>query len=126
MLPPDALRHAAGVETAISCAPARADPPASGSKSKRRRTTETQDQGSTRATALRRRGGYVFNGFARDLTEKIAAEAQLRQAQKMEAVGHLTGGVAHDFNNILTVIPGTIEILAEGVRGRPNLRPSPS
>jgi PAS domain S-box-containing protein len=45
----------------------------------------------------------------RDLTEKQAAEAQFRQAQKMEAVGHLTGGVAHDFNNILTVITGTSE-----------------
>jgi PAS domain S-box-containing protein len=72
-------------------------------------------------TALKRRDGFLFNGFIRDLTDRIAAEDRIRQAEKMEAVGQLTGGIAHDFNNILTVITGTIEILAEAVEKEPQL-----
>jgi PAS domain S-box-containing protein len=70
---------------------------------------------------LRRRSGHVLNAFVRDLTQKVAAEDQLRQAQKMESLGQLTGGIAHDFNNVLTVITGTIDILAEEVSAKPDM-----
>jgi PAS domain S-box-containing protein len=54
-----------------------------------------------------------------DVTEVHETERLLHQAQKLDAIGKLTGGVAHDFNNMLTIITGTIETLIEDVEDRP-------
>jgi len=66
-------------------------------------------------SVLRSASGYVIGtaSIGEDITERKRLEAQLFQSQKMETVGKLAGGVAHEFNSILTVIIGRSELLLE-------------
>ena len=59
---------------------------------------------------------YRVAGTMQDITERRLIERQLAQAQKMEAIGNLTGGMAHDFNNVLGVIIGNLDLLKRSIR----------
>lgn len=58
-------------------------------------------------------------GTVQDITERKSLEEQVSRTQKLDAVGHLTGGICHDFNNILGIVLGNLEILADSFQDNP-------
>jgi len=73
---------------------------------------DTLREFETKISPVRDNSGMVVNfvSVSRDVTQEVALQAQLQQAQKMQAIGTLAGGIAHDFNNILAAVIGYTEI----------------
>jgi two-component system, cell cycle sensor histidine kinase and response regulator CckA len=82
---------------------------------KRRLRVETVQNGRTLSWSFFPiQSSHVVHCYAGDITDRLNLEAQFRHAQKLESVGQLAAGVAHDFNNILTVIRGQASLMLAG------------
>ncbi len=68
-----------------------------------------------------RDGGFVLT--VTNITQRIRAEATLRESQRMQAIGQLSGGIAHDFNNLLAVVMGNLELALARIEAEHPIRP---
>ncbi len=90
-----------------------------------RRSCRQFDETFRLQIALARRTEELDEANARlrtEIADHRATGESLRQAQRMEAIGQLTGGVAHDFNNVLAVIGGNLQLIARRAEGNPDIR----
>lgn len=76
-----------------------------------RRMNGTTFKGEVSLCNMMFRGKMVIQGIVRDVTEQMRLQDQLRHAQKMEAIGTLAGGIAHEFNNLMQAVSGYTELL---------------
>lgn len=67
-------------------------------------------------------GSTLWNGVFIDITERVEADDAIRRSQKMDALGKLTGGIAHDYNNILGVVLGYADLLTDELEEQPQLK----
>jgi len=67
-------------------------------------------------------GSTIWNGVFVDVTERVLADEVIRCSQKMDALGKLTGGIAHDYNNMLGVVLGYSELLIDKLHDQPKLQ----
>ncbi|VAW70735.1 diguanylate cyclase/phosphodiesterase (GGDEF & EAL domains) with PAS/PAC sensor(s) [hydrothermal vent metagenome] len=66
-------------------------------------------------------GSTIWHGLFIDITDRVHAEEAIHRSQKMDALGKLTGGIAHDYNNMLGVVLGYSELLMDKLNEQPNL-----